>query len=219
MTDIESIRIQKRSIREKMRPEREKLTGKDALAAGTKIIEMILSCAVEGITVNKGLMFGLYVSDKNEPDFSGMLDTLRNQGIRFCFPAVRSGAIGFFSVPPDGVFISGTLGIMEPGDTARPIQPEEIDVLLVPGMAFDGSGGRLGRGKGLFDHYLAGIPEDKRPILVGTGHDFQLLEHVPVEATDISMDYIITPSRFMRPEQTGKRRAGSPFDSEAKQSQ
>lgn len=196
MTEIELVRSEKRAIREKMRSEREKLTGKDALAAGTRILDRILSGSVEGISVNKGSMLGLYVSDKNEPDFSGMLDILRDRGIRFCFPAVRSGSIGFFSVPPDGEFISGSLGIMEPGDSADPIQPEEINILLVPGMAFDRGGGRLGRGKGMFDQYLAGIPENKRPILVGIGHDFQCLEYVPLEATDIPMDYIITPSLY-----------------------
>jgi 5-formyltetrahydrofolate cyclo-ligase len=219
MTEIESIRMQKQSVRERMRSEREKLSGQDALSAGTKIIEMILSGAVEGITVNKGSMLGLYVSDRNEPDFSGMLDTLRSKDIRFCFPAVRSGAIGFFSLPPAGEFITGELGILEPGDTAVPIQPEEIDIILVPGMAFDSGGGRLGRGKGLFDKYLAGIPEDRRPILVGTGHDFQFLEHVPIEVTDIPMDYIVTPTRYLRTMPAGSRNAGSPFDSEAIQRQ
>lgn len=219
MTERESIRSQKQTIREKMHSKREKLTGQDALAAGTRIIEMILSGAVPDISLVKDSMLGLYVSDRNEPDFSGILETLRNQGVRFCFPAVRSSTIGFFSSPPEEEFISGALGIMEPGDAALPIRPEEIDIMLVPGMAFDRSGGRLGRGKGLFDRYLAGIPEDKRPILIGTGHEFQFLEKVPIEVTDIPMDYIVTPMRCMCAVPTGKRDPDSLFDSEAKQRQ
>jgi 5-formyltetrahydrofolate cyclo-ligase len=201
-----------------MRSERDKLTGQDAITAGKRIIELILSGSIDGITVNNGSMLGLYVSDRNEPDFSGMLDTLKSQGICFCFPAVRSGAIGFFSLPPEGEFISGALGIMEPGNAAYPIQPEKIDIMLVPGMAFDRRGGRLGRGKGLFDKYFSGIPLDKRPILVGTGHDFQFLEHVPIEATDIPMDYIVTPTRCLRAMPIGNCNTGSPFDSKAIQS-
>lgn len=195
MNEIEKVQIQKQLIRETMRLEREKLSGSDAIVAGSSIIDLILSGAVPGISLDEDSMVALYVSDKNEPDFSGMLDKLRSKGIRFCFPAVRSGAIGFFSLPPAEEFVSGQLGIMEPGVTALPIKPEEIDIILVPGMAFDICGGRLGRGKGLFDRYLAGIPEDKRPLLVGTGHDFQILDRVPLEATDIPMDYVVTPTR------------------------
>lgn len=198
MTGIESIRSQKKTIREKMRSEREKLTAAEAITAGTRILEALLAGEVPGISLVKNRMVALYVSDKNEPDFSGMLDTLRSKDIRFCYPAVRSGAIGFFSLPAAVGFISGELGIMEPGETAHPIQPAEIDVILVPGMAFDLSGGRLGRGKGLFDRCFAGIPKDKMPLLVGTGYDFQILDHVPVEETDISMDYIFTPTQYLR---------------------
>lgn len=211
MTEIELVQMQKRAIRDKMRSERAKLTHKDAVEAGTRILDRILSGSVEGITVSKDSMLGLYVSDKNEPDFSGMLDVLRSKGIRFCFPTVRSGAIRFFSAPSDGKFIPGLLGIPEPGPSAEPIQPADIDIMLVPGMAFDRTGSRLGRGKGMFDQYLARIPEEKRPILVGIGHDFQCLEYIPTEETDISMDYIIVPSFCLRARQALKRSATSPL--------
>lgn len=198
MTEIESIRIQKKKIREKMRSERDKLTAKDALAAGKRIVETILAGSLYGISPEKESMIGLYISDRNEPDFSGMLDTLKSKGIRFCFPAVRSGTIEFLSLPSEGVFVKGELGIPEPGHNAYPVQPEEIDIILVPGMAFDRGGGRLGRGKGLFDRYLAAIAEVKRPLFVGTGHDFQFLDYVPLEDTDILMDFIVTPERCLR---------------------
>ncbi len=65
--------------------------------------------------------------------------------------------------------------------------PEKIDLILVPGVAFDRQGRRLGRGKGFYDRLLARTPALK----VGVCFDFQLLDHIPVEAHDIPMGIMV----------------------------
>lgn len=66
-----------------------------------------------------------------------------------------------------------------------------LDAVLIPGLAFDIKGHRLGRGQGYYDKTLAHLP--KKPILVGLAMDEQIVDDVPIEKHDIIMDYIATP--------------------------
>lgn len=74
---------------------------------------------------------------------------------------------------------------------------DRIDLMLVPLVAFDWSGHRMGRGAGCYDRYLEGLKQmdiSNRPCLVGVGYDFQNVDHLLPEAWDVSMDYILTES-------------------------
>ena len=82
----------------------------------------------------------------------------------------------------------GSYNIIEPIGT--PIPASEIDLIIVPGVAFDKSGNRLGRGKGFYDRLLHNLSAIK----IGVGYDFQLIEKINTEPHDIAMDAIITPS-------------------------
>ena len=90
----------------------------------------------------------------------------------------------------------GRYGIMEPADSCPPVVPEDIGLVLVPGVAFDARGGRLGQGGGYYDRFLPGT----RALRVGVCPDFALLDAVPVRAHDARMDGIVTPERTIRME-------------------
>ena len=82
----------------------------------------------------------------------------------------------------------GSLGIWEPD-----VQKEylnSIDLVIVPGVAFDRDKSRLGRGKGYYDRYFI----NKRIVKIGVCFDFQLLESIPIDSFDIKMDKVITSS-------------------------
>ena len=83
----------------------------------------------------------------------------------------------------------GAFGIMEPVG-AQIFADEAIDVVLVPGMAFDGDGNRLGRGKGYYDRFLKTLAVP-RPQLIGVCFDFQKVEVVPTESTDVKVDVVV----------------------------
>lgn len=87
----------------------------------------------------------------------------------------------------------GAFGIWEPKPTCRIIQPEQIDLLLVPGVAFDRQGNRLGRGRGFYDRLLRTIQAPK----MGICFDFQLLPEIPTEPFDQPMDIILTDKRII----------------------
>lgn len=84
----------------------------------------------------------------------------------------------------------GYRGIMEPSDSAPLVPASEIGFAVIPGMAFDRSGGRLGRGKGYYDRLLPSLICLKAAVAYG----HQLVEEVPVEAHDVRMDMVITPN-------------------------
>ena len=84
---------------------------------------------------------------------------------------------------------TGAYGIAEPDGTDR-ILPTQIDLIIVPAMAFDTQGNRLGRGKGYYDRLLA----KTNAVTIGIGYDFQLLDSIPAAPHDRKMNYIFTPS-------------------------
>jgi len=85
----------------------------------------------------------------------------------------------------------GAYGISEPNpDVARKAAAEEVDAVILPGLAFDRQGGRLGYGGGYYDRFLSQLPH--RPLLIGFAFDCQVTGQVPVEAHDIRTDYLVT---------------------------
>jgi 5-formyltetrahydrofolate cyclo-ligase len=89
---------------------------------------------------------------------------------------------------------TGKFGVSEPLMELEEIPLNKFDLVLVPGLAFDMSGNRLGRGKGFYDRILA----QASGIKCGVGYDFQVLESIPVEAHDAKVDFIFTPNRGVR---------------------
>jgi 5-formyltetrahydrofolate cyclo-ligase len=87
----------------------------------------------------------------------------------------------------------GRFGIREPADRCLQIPLNRLDFVLVPGVAFDLQGRRLGRGKGFYDRLLA----DLRGTICGVAFDEQIVSELPVGPTDISVNCILTPTRFI----------------------
>lgn len=86
---------------------------------------------------------------------------------------------------------TGSYNISEPNGKA--VTPDTIDVMVIPGMAFDTDLNRLGRGKGFYDRLLSST----HAIKIGICYDFQLIKHIPTDQHDIKMDIIITPNRII----------------------
>lgn len=82
----------------------------------------------------------------------------------------------------------GPYGICEPV-IKKSIPPEKLDLVIVPGIAFDKKGNRLGRGRGCYDRFLAKIPKDTPTI--GLAFDFQIVPSLPRQTHDVSVNKII----------------------------
>ena len=88
---------------------------------------------------------------------------------------------------------SGQFGIREPGVSCPEIPLNRLDLVLVPGVAFDARGRRLGRGKGFYDRLLPAVNGTK----CGVAFDEQIVEAIPVGLLDIRVNCILTPTRWI----------------------
>ncbi|WP_340121784.1 5-formyltetrahydrofolate cyclo-ligase [Methylobacter svalbardensis] len=91
--------------------------------------------------------------------------------------------------------VPGMWGILEPpqqrwGEAGKAIAAKQLDCVLVPGVAFDRNGGRLGNGGGYYDRLLKRVRADT--VLIGVCFESQLVEQVVMEAHDVAMDIVIT---------------------------
>ncbi|MFH1191379.1 MAG: 5-formyltetrahydrofolate cyclo-ligase [Candidatus Omnitrophota bacterium] len=84
--------------------------------------------------------------------------------------------------------IKGPYGVLEPVAQAR-VKPEDLDLIIVPGLAFDKKGNRLGRGKGCYDRFLCAL-SGKTPS-IGLAFDFQILPLIPTTCYDVSVKKVI----------------------------
>jgi len=94
----------------------------------------------------------------------------------------------------DTDIVIGKFDVREPAATCEQIALNHFDLVLVPGMAFDLNGNRLGRGQGFYDRILSAASGIK----CGLAYDFQLLEAIPAEPHDAKVNFIFTPSRCVR---------------------
>ena len=92
----------------------------------------------------------------------------------------------------DAQLSTGRHGLRTPVEIEH-VEPDLIDAIIVPAMAFDEDGGRLGRGGGYYDRYLEATTSDMKRI--GVAFDQQMTETIPVESWDQRVDRIITPTR------------------------
>ncbi len=131
----------------------------------------------------------LYMPLGNETDTSLILQKALSDGKRVVVPVSDRSNTDIVPcvIDEDTKFTKGAYSISEP-DKLNPINESEIDVVLVPGIAFGKDGGRIGFGKGYYDRFL----NRTKAVKVGFCYDFQLYETVPSDKHDVAMDYIIT---------------------------
>jgi len=112
-----------------------------------------------------------------------------------CFPVVdlkNSKLIPYKIKDLENDFVVGPYGIKEPNtNRAKECLSRDIDIVFVPGLAFDVSRNRLGRGKGFYDHFIGTL--DSRTKTVGVAFDFQIVKDLPVSIPhDKRLDFIVT---------------------------
>jgi 5-formyltetrahydrofolate cyclo-ligase len=97
---------------------------------------------------------------------------------------------------PDTELIEGLLGNMEPDPTKCKVVPiDSIEIAIIPGLAFDEKGGRIGTGKGFFDQFIPKLPITARKVALA--FEDQLIQQVPMESHDKYIDIIITEKRII----------------------
>jgi 5-formyltetrahydrofolate cyclo-ligase len=126
---------------------------------------------------------GAYFAFGSEVNTELIIEQAKTLVKKIALPRVEEDKITFYELSSIKSLIRGRFGIMEPPPSV-PIS--EIDILVVPGIAFDKTGNRLGYGKGYYDRLMSG----KQTFSIGLAYSFQLLENLPYDRYDKRLDAI-----------------------------
>ena len=135
----------------------------------------------------------VYVSFRSEVETTGLMAELRRTH-RVAAPRVAAAGSMHAMLLGDQPLVRSPLGIMEPPATAEVVPPESIDAVLVPGLAFDPEGFRLGYGGGYYDRFLACCA---RALRVGLAFEAQMVDSVRPHGRDEPLHHIVTERRVI----------------------
>lgn len=105
------------------------------------------------------------------------------------FPRVNGSSLDFYRIHDLNQLKPGHFSVLEPECSLIKVDPQQIDLFIIPGLAFDDSGNRLGYGKGYYDRTLINIPEQNR---VGLSYSFQILNFIPANDNDQKVGAVVT---------------------------
>ena len=186
------IRERKNALRDGIRAQMKRITAPERAAASAQACQLLNQ---QKVWQEAGSIL-FYCALRDELDLSALRKEALSQGKRVALPRFvaednRYEPCGIASF--DEKLSAGRFGILEP-DSDAPVFPlNQLDLVLVPGLAFDASGRRLGRGNGFYDRLLY----DVRGAKCGVAFDHQIQAELPVEPHDIVLDYLLTQTRWV----------------------
>jgi len=153
--------------------------------------ESIRTVVLESLAWENARVVGLFAAGPLEPFIDPLLEAAIGSGKRVVFPRVTPHGLALIEVATSrDLQETPRWKLREPvGEQLREVEPHEVGLLLVPGLAFDRAGGRLGRGGGYYDRLLGAVP---RSVRHGVCFDLQLVPEVPLESHDEPMGTIVT---------------------------
>jgi 5-formyltetrahydrofolate cyclo-ligase len=138
---------------------------------------------------------GAYWPIRSEVDPRLLMNALLDRGQEVALSQIRHPYLSWRLWQPGDVLVKGGFGVREPGPDAPECFPT---ALLVPLLAFDRTGGRLGYGKGHFDRAIAGLERQHPVLTIGLAFSAQEIEHLPTEDHDRPLDIIVTETETIR---------------------
>jgi 5-formyltetrahydrofolate cyclo-ligase len=141
-----------------------------------------------------GATVGLYAAVRGEVSTDAIAARAIARGLRLAYPRVDASAptpTMTFHLASPGALERGPLTIPSPAADAPRVELADLAVLVLPALAYDLRGHRVGSGRGYYDRAIAGI-NGARPLLVGVAFDCQLVADIPCDDTDIPVNLVLT---------------------------
>lgn len=178
--------MNKAELRAQMRAMRRMLSADEQRMAAQAVFAQLASFA----PYRRARRVMAYMASRGELSLEYAIRDVLHSGKTLLLPRCDApGEMTARRIAGEDDLVKGMYGLLEPASFCEIIAPQEIDLILVPGVAFDRAGGRLGQGGGYYDRFLS----KSGALRVGVCHGFALLDAVPLEAHDEQMDYVITP--------------------------
>ena len=185
------VKISKEKLRSEMRTLRlsihQQIAKEAAIKAGTNFID--------GIAIKSHDIIALYYPLNGELDCLPLLINLHKQGIATCLPAVvaKNEPLIFRTYAPDDPLIDCYAGTKAPLATVSEVSPT---IVLVPLLAFDKAGNRLGYGGGFYDRTLRHLRQQRKILAIGFAYAAQKVGAVPFNTNDERLDAVVTEEGF-----------------------
>ena len=176
----------KNKVRREIRAMKQDLTDIEKKSASDKVFLMIHTLAEWRDSKNILMYYSL-------PDELSTIQYLKSCHKNIYLPKVNGDNLEIIAYNESAIE-QGAYNINEPTNISDVLSPDKLDLVIVPGVAFDREMNRLGRGKGFYDRLLT----ETSAVKIGIGYDFQLVDLLPSEPHDIKMDIIVTPSNILR---------------------
>ena len=180
--------LSKDEIRKAILNKRESLTSDEKEYLDNVIYEKVLNSSI----YKKSKVVFIYVSFKKEVDTHRIIKDALKGGKIVAVPKVISKDKGMIAVNIKSIneLKKGYFGVYEPVKIDKIIEPTLIDLVIMPGVAFDKYGGRIGYGGSFYDRFLKAASE--KPYKLALAYKFQIIDRVPLMEHDILFDGIIT---------------------------
>lgn len=186
-TNSADVDLRKRALRRELLTRRRALSLEVTRAVGEKITEHV----VETSAFERASRIALYAASGGEPDLRTLFDAGRRADKVVLLPVCGDDRRLRFHVADDWSGLSpGRFGLLEPSARSESVALDEIDLVLVPCVAVDERGVRLGRGGGWYDRSFAGLGGDGAPCRVACVHAFQCVKRVPAASHDGVVDAV-----------------------------
>jgi len=185
----EQLLLDKKKTRQRVLQQRRAFSATEKTPAEQRMLKFLQSWEI----FRQAKTIHIFISKTDEPDTSPIIESAWESGKTVAVPCVVPDSFELFHSQLKSFedLSSGALGVLEPSPEGRiAMNPESFDLVIIPGVAFDRQGGRLGYGKGYYDRFL----EQTAAFRLALAFNFQVLEKVPTEKHDVPMNGVLTES-------------------------
>jgi len=191
---MNDITYEKNKIRSQIREQRKLLTESELKTADKALLEEFKDALARDKDMkrifDKAKYIAVYKGVKGELPCEMLGEYLRSLKKHTCYPKTEGKDMYFCDVAdPSKELVKGQYGLLEPADDSNRVDNKDISIMIMPGIAFDEEGYRVGQGGGYYDRFIEGLTNE--PLLVGVCMSFQLMSLVPVETSDIPVDVVL----------------------------
>lgn len=180
--------MNKEELRRVLKRRRRELTAAQVAQSSTRVVQHILACDA----YRKAQRIMGYLAFSRELNIDAVLQAALNEGKQVYVPQIISAT----EMRPVRLYkleqlVLDQYGIRSVAPPVEPISPEELDLVLIPGLAFDRQGGRMGMGAGYYDRFL---PHTRQAAWLGIAYDQLLQASLPQDAYDVPVPQLVTES-------------------------
>lgn len=182
----------KATLRQHYRQLRRSISSEEKITYSKKLVEIFFQYfqSYKNIAV--------YLAHDGEIDLSFLIEVLWKKRCNLFLPVINvtTQHLQFSAYSPSTILKKNSYGINEPADDFF-LASEDLDIVLMPLVAFDKTGARLGMGKGFYDQTFAGKNLLNKPKLIGVAYSYQYCDKLPVESWDVSLNGVLTEKELL----------------------